>query len=70
LLPSQLLSRVVWQKLIDVSGVLFASIIREIIAFVAQMMDAASTFETSLGCYQTTWHNDPEDSRLQHQKLQ
>jgi hypothetical protein len=29
------------------------------------MLEAASTSETSLNFYQTTWHNNPEDSHLQ-----
>jgi hypothetical protein len=28
------------------------------------MMEAASTSETSVNFYQTTWHNNPEDSHL------
>jgi hypothetical protein len=28
------------------------------------MMEAASTSETSVNFYQTTWRNDPEDSNL------
>jgi hypothetical protein len=39
------------------SEVLAASII-------TLMMDAASTCETSVNSYQTTWHNHPEDSHL------
>jgi hypothetical protein len=29
---------------------------------IALMMDAASTSETSVNFYQTTWRNNPEDS--------
>jgi hypothetical protein len=32
------------------------------------MMEAESTFETSVKLYQTTWRNGPEDSHLQTQK--
>jgi hypothetical protein len=32
---------------------------------IALMMEAASTSETLLNFYQTTWHNNPEDSHLQ-----
>jgi hypothetical protein len=42
--------------------VLAASIIRAIITL---MMEAASTSETSVNFYQTTRHNNPEDSHLQ-----
>jgi hypothetical protein len=31
---------------------------------IALMMEAASTFETSVNFYQTTWLNIPEDSHL------
>jgi hypothetical protein len=31
---------------------------------IALMMVAASTSETSINFYQTTWHNNPEDSHL------
>jgi hypothetical protein len=30
----------------------------------AMMMEAASTSETSVNFYQTTWRNNPEDSHL------
>jgi hypothetical protein len=30
------------------------------------IMDAASTIETFVNFYQTTWHNNPEDSHLQN----
>jgi hypothetical protein len=33
------------------------------------MMEAASTSETSVNFYQTTWRNNPEDSYLQDRKL-
>jgi hypothetical protein len=33
-------------------------------ASIALMMQAASTFETSVNIYQTTRRNNPEDSRL------
>jgi hypothetical protein len=29
---------------------------------IALMMEAASTSETTVNFYQTTWHNNPEDS--------
>jgi hypothetical protein len=32
--------------------------------FIALMMEAASTSETSVRFYQTTWRNNPEDSHL------
>jgi hypothetical protein len=41
----------------DVSEVLAASIIRV-------MMEAASTSELSVNCYQTTWRYNPEDNHL------
>jgi hypothetical protein len=31
---------------------------------IALMMEAASTSETSVNFYQTTWRNNPEDSHL------
>jgi hypothetical protein len=31
---------------------------------IALMMEAASTSEMSINFYQTTWHNNPEDSHL------
>jgi hypothetical protein len=31
---------------------------------VALMMEAASTSETSVNFYQTTWRNNPDESRL------
>jgi hypothetical protein len=43
----------------DVSEVLTASIIRAI------MMEAASTYETSVNFYQTTRRNIPEDGHFQ-----
>jgi hypothetical protein len=52
------LHRVVWYKFTDVSEVLAASIIRA-------MSEAASTCETTVNIYQTTWHNNPEDGHLQ-----
>jgi hypothetical protein len=55
-LSSGLLHRAVWEKFIDVSEVLDASIIRA-------MMEAASTSEMLLN-YQTMWHNNPEDGDL------
>jgi hypothetical protein len=36
-----------------------------IIRVIALMMVAASTPETSVNFYQTTWHNIPEDSHFQ-----
>jgi hypothetical protein len=45
----------------DVSEVLAASIMRAIITL---MMEAASTFETSVNFYQTTWCNNQDDSHL------
>jgi hypothetical protein len=32
--------------------------------FIALMMEATSTFETSVNVYQSTWRNNPEDSHL------
>jgi hypothetical protein len=45
----------------DVSEVLHASIIKAIVL----MMEAASTSETSINVYQTTWCNNPEDRHRQ-----
>jgi hypothetical protein len=53
-----MLRRVVWYKLA-------ASIIRAIIAL---MMEAASTFKTSVNVYQTTRGNIPEDNNIQFTK--
>jgi hypothetical protein len=36
----------------------------KVAVFVA-MMEAATTTETSVNIYQTTWRNNPEDSHLQ-----
>jgi hypothetical protein len=55
-LSSEILRRVVWLKLTDVSEVLTASMIT--------LMMAVSTFETSVNFYQTTRCNIPEDSHL------
>jgi hypothetical protein len=44
----------------DVSEVFAASIIRAM----TLMMEAASTFETLVNFYQTTWCYNPEDSHL------
>jgi hypothetical protein len=41
--------------------VLAASIIRPIVAFIALMMEAALTSETSVNLYQTMRRNNPED---------
>jgi hypothetical protein len=35
------------------------------IALIALKMEAASTSETSVNFYQTTWRNNPEDSHIQ-----
>jgi hypothetical protein len=59
--------RVVWQKFTDVSDMLAASIIgaiNTIFVLIALMMEAASTFETSVNFYQTTRFNNPEDRHL------
>jgi hypothetical protein len=56
-----MLRRVVWYKFTDVSEVLAASIIGNIIALI---MDAAMTSETSANFYQTTRRNIPEDGHL------
>jgi hypothetical protein len=56
-LSSGMLRRVVWQKFIDVSVVLAASII-------PLMLEAASTSETLVNLYQTRWRNIPKDSHL------
>jgi hypothetical protein len=55
-----MLRRVVWQNFTDVPEVLAATIISRI----ALMLEAASTFETSVNLYQTTRRNIPEDGRL------
>jgi hypothetical protein len=49
----------VWQKFTDVSQLL--STHHE---FIVLMMKAASTSETSVNVYQTTWRNIPEDRYL------
>jgi hypothetical protein len=46
-----MLRRVVWYKFTDVSEVIAASIMRAMIAFIALMMEAASTSETSVNFY-------------------
>jgi hypothetical protein len=53
-----MLCHVVPLKLTDVSEVVTTSIIR------AMMMEAASTSETWVSFYKTTWHNIPHDSHL------
>jgi hypothetical protein len=35
-------------------------------AVIAPMLEASSTSEVSVNFYQTTWHNNPEDSHLQN----
>jgi hypothetical protein len=60
---TRLLHHVVWQKLTDISEVLAASIIRMVTAL---MMDVASTSETLVNFYQTTWYNKPEDIFMFH----
>jgi hypothetical protein len=37
--------------------------------FIALIMEAASTSETSVNSYQTTRRNNPEDSLLQHKDV-
>jgi hypothetical protein len=37
---------------------------------IALMMEAASTSETSVNFYQTTWRNNPEDSHLHTRRLE
>jgi hypothetical protein len=49
----------VWLKFIDVSKVLTAFII------IAVMTETASTSETSVNFYHTSWRNIPEDSNFQ-----
>jgi hypothetical protein len=51
------LGHVDWKKFIDVSEVPATSNTRA-------MMEAASTSETLVNIYQTTWSNNPEDSHL------
>jgi hypothetical protein len=46
--------------LTDISEVLTASVITEIIAMMILMMEAVSTTETSVIMYQTTWCSIPE----------
>jgi hypothetical protein len=48
-----MLRHVVWSKFTDVSE-----------AIIALMMEAASTSETSVNLYETTWCSIPEDSHL------
>jgi hypothetical protein len=50
----------------NISEVLTAYIITLILAL---MMQAVHTSETSVIFYQTTQHNDPEDSHLQETKI-
>jgi hypothetical protein len=38
-------------------------------SIIVLMMEAASTFEMSENVYQTTWHNNPEDSHLHTRRL-
>jgi hypothetical protein len=65
-----MLHRVVWWKFTDVSEALAASITKAIIAFIAQIMAAISTSETSVNFYQPTRRNNAEDKRLStEQKL-
>jgi hypothetical protein len=52
-----MLRRGVWYKFTDILEVFAASII-------ALMMEAASTSETSVNFYQTTWCNIRKDSHL------
>jgi hypothetical protein len=52
------LSRAVWYRFYDVSEVLAALIIREIIVL---MIEAASTSETLVNVYQTALLNNPEN---------
>jgi hypothetical protein len=52
----------VLKKLTLLSVYRLLSIIR---AISAQMMEAASTSETSVNFFHTTWHNNPEDSHVQ-----
>jgi hypothetical protein len=58
-LSSGFLRHVVWYKFTDVSEVLAATI-----RVMAMMMESASTFQTSVDFYQTTWRNKPEDSHF------
>jgi hypothetical protein len=59
-----LLRRIVWQKFIDVSEVLAASIIIRVV-----MMKLASIYETSVNFYLTTRRNNPEDSHLHRRHM-
>jgi hypothetical protein len=47
-----MLCHAVWYKLIDVSGALLIVLI----------MDAVSTYETSISFYRTAWRNIPKES--------
>jgi hypothetical protein len=66
---SGLLRHIVWYKFTDDSEVLPASIIKAVIALmmvlIILMREAASTSESSINFYQTTWHNNRENSHLQ-----
>jgi hypothetical protein len=55
-----LLRRVVWQKVIDVSEVFAACIIRAMTKVMALMIKAASTSETSVHFHQITRRKNPE----------
>jgi hypothetical protein len=46
-----------------------ATLIREIIAFIALMTDAASTSETSVNFYHTKRRVNPEDSHIHGQEI-
>jgi hypothetical protein len=56
------LRRVVWQTFTDVLEVLPASLIWT--GFIALMLKAVSTSETSVNFNQTTRRNNPEDSHI------
>jgi hypothetical protein len=55
-----MMGRVIWQKLTDVSEVLTASIIR---AIGVGLLEVGSTFEMSIGFYETTRRNIPDPRR-------
>jgi hypothetical protein len=54
-----MLHYVVWQKFVNISEVLSASIIRAMM-----MVEAVSTSEMSVNVYQTAWTYNPQDSHL------
>jgi hypothetical protein len=59
-----MLRRVVWQKLVDVSEMLAAFMVRVMTLLIVLMMEATSTSETLEMIYETTRSIIPQDSHL------